>query len=90
MAPYLDDMTSSEAMSRMQPADGPSAGGDDLDDLFDYDAGIDESAFRAPSPPRTTKAKGDALGIDEAVEVIKKIRAPKPKLDDTRSAAMTS
>lgn len=92
MAPYVDDITFSEINSRRLPAEGPAAGGDDLDDLFGFDAGLDD-ALRELTPPRVApqsdgnknkKRKSDILGLDEEVEVAKKIRAPKPKLDCDR------
>ncbi|KAI9745086.1 MAG: chromosome segregation in meiosis- protein [Claussenomyces sp. TS43310] len=93
MAPYMDDTTSSEQATRTQAASGPAAGGDDLDDLFDYDAGIDDP-FRPITPPRAVTQKdsstrnragaGAGLGIDEEVEVKKKPRVPRAKLDETR------
>lgn len=86
MAPYMDDMTSSEQASRLQPA----GGGDELDDLFDYDAGI-EDPFRPLTPPRATEkinTKSNyadrGLGIDKEVEITRKPREPRAKLDETR------
>lgn len=75
--------------------DGFSAPTDDLDDLFDYDAG---DVFRdvdtnmdAPTRGKSAtnpdgKKNGASLGIDEEIKVIKK-RAPIPKLDETRSVS---
>lgn len=49
--------------------------------------------FRSPSPPapakeaagdNTKKRKADGLGIDEEVDVTKKPRAPRVKLDEAR------
>lgn len=90
MAPYMDDMASPRSPTRAQTAPGPAAGGDDLDDLFDYDAGMD--VFRDLTPPRVIPANddsrrnrvGEGLGIDEEVEVTKKPRAPRVKLDENR------
>jgi hypothetical protein len=91
MAPYLDDMSSPAPEPRVQAASGPAAGGDDLDDLFDYDVGLDD-VFRDIEPPKPTlssdasrKSRGDGgLGIDKEVEVVKKPRAPRVKLDDNK------
>ena len=91
MAPYLDDMSSPAPAARAEPASGPTAGGDELDDLFDYDAGLDEvfadldprSIIAAANTSR--KAPVDvALGIDKEVEVVKKPRVPRVKLDESR------
>ena len=91
MAPYLDGISSPAPATRAQPAPGPAAGGDDLDDLFDYDAGLDE-VFANLDPRNITaptdslrKAPVDAgLGIDKEVEVVKKPRTPRVKLDENR------
>ncbi len=72
--------------------DAPTAGGgDDLDALFDYDVEMDD-VFRDLSPPRAAqnseasakKGTGTGLGIDEEVEVARKPRAPRVKLDEDR------
>lgn len=66
---------------------------DDLDDfnLGDFDDG--EDPFRTPSPgpangntqkQNDKKRKNDGLGIDEEVDVTKRARAPRVKLDETR------
>ena len=91
MAPYLDDVSSPAPAERAQPAPGPAAGGDDLDDLYDYDAGLDE-VFRDIEPPKSAtlmdaanKSRADnGLGIDKEVEVAKKPRVPRVKLDEDR------
>lgn len=88
MASSFEDMTTSERDARLQPAATPAVGGDSLDDLFNYDA-IDD-VFDAPmetTVPATNKTSSRlggtaALGLDEAIEVTRKARAPKPKLDE--------
>ena len=86
------------AASRSLPTEGPSAGGaefDDLDDLFDYDVGDENDPFsdnykppnkNDPAKEIATKinANDTGLGIDEEVEVSKKIRVPRVKLDEHR------
>lgn len=70
----------------------PNAGGDELDDLFNYDIDVD-AAFRSieeraqassnkDAQGATSKSKTD-LGIDEEVQ-IKATRKPIPKLDQQR------
>jgi len=65
----------------------PEATPDDLNDLFDYDIGLEEII---PDTTATTNASkpsvpGDSagLGLDEEVKVTKK-RHPVAKLDETR------
>lgn len=90
MTPYLDDNLLPAPATKAQPSAGPAVGGDDFDDLFDYDVGLDE-VFRdleprKPASPKDTskKGRGDGLGIDKEVEVVKKARAPRVKLDENR------
>jgi replication fork protection complex subunit Csm3/Swi3 len=91
-------MASTSALSRPSATEGPSAGGtefDDLDDLFNYDVGDENDPFSdnykppnrtdTPNAPASKTSKnGAGLGIDEEVEVSKKIRAPRVKLDENR------
>jgi replication fork protection complex subunit Csm3/Swi3 len=82
--------------SRPLPTEGPSAGGDEFDDLFNYDAGDVNDPFSDSYKPaqqkqrekdEANKAKsGAGLGIDEEVEVTRKPRAPRVKLDENRYA----
>ncbi|KAI1919317.1 chromosome segregation in meiosis- protein [Ophidiomyces ophidiicola] len=69
------------------------AGNSAIDDLFDYDAGI-EHLLRDPEEDRNTQdaskqsravtdGKNDNLGIDEEIKVTKR-RVPPAKLDETR------
>ncbi|CZT50625.1 related to CSM3 Protein required for accurate chromosome segregation during meiosis [Rhynchosporium secalis] len=85
----------SHANDRPLPTDGPTAGGDEFDDLFNYDADINDpfsdnyvvpgAKERQREKDAETKAKGGAnLGIDEEVEVTRKPRAPRVKLDENR------
>lgn len=68
------------------------SGNDDLDDLFGNDNELDH-IFRDLSPPRAAPppastlnlSRDSGLGIDEEVEVERKARAPRVKLDETRS-----
>jgi replication fork protection complex subunit Csm3/Swi3 len=83
-------MSSPGPAARAQPASAPAAGGDDFDDLFDYDVELDE-VFRdleprKPASPKdaSRKERSDGLGIDKEVEVVKKARAPRVKLDENR------
>ena len=89
-------MSSPRVTSRPLATEGQSAGGtefDDLDDLFDYDARDENDPFsdnyKPPSKNNTVKQStkkagnsGAGLGIDEEVEVTKKARAPRVKLDE--------
>jgi replication fork protection complex subunit Csm3/Swi3 len=85
MAPSFDGFSSPEpAMRRPPPNPSPP---DDLDDLFNYD--IDDDPFAEPVPAKSAnnavkKPSGTGLGIDEEVEVSKKVRAPRVKLDENR------
>jgi replication fork protection complex subunit Csm3/Swi3 len=83
------------ASPRPLPTEGPSAGGgDEFDDLFDYEVGGEDDPFsenynvpnKAPAAKEAaSKEKGGAgLGIDEEVEVARKPRAPRVKLDEHR------
>lgn len=85
----------SDTNTRPLPTEGPSAGGDEFDDLFNYDADVNDpfsENYVAPSAKErqreidaAAKAKGGAgLGIDEEVEVTRKARAPRVKLDENR------
>ena len=64
---------------------------DDLDRLFGNDDELDH-IFRDLSPQRTAPTKANVsnlsrdvgLGIDEEIEVERKARAPRVKLDETR------
>lgn len=61
---------------------------DDLDD-FNLD-GLDDDPFRSPSPQPeqsqdpSKKRKSDGLGIDEEIDVTKRVRVPRIKLDESR------
>ncbi|KAK0105835.1 chromosome segregation in meiosis- protein [Cadophora gregata] len=81
--------------ARPLPTEGPSAGGDEFDDLFNYDADMNDpfsDNYVAPAAKErqrqidaAAKTKGGAgLGIDEEVEVTRKARAPRVKLDENR------
>lgn len=84
-------MSSQQAL----PTERPSAGGgDEFDDLFDYDVGGPDDPFsenyKVPNKEPAAKesaSKGKSaagLGIDEEVEVTRKPRAPRVKLDENR------
>lgn len=76
------------------PTGAPTAGagGDDYGDLFDYDIDGENDPFSENYKPpgakqraiEAEKAKKDGLGIDEEVEVTRKPRAPRVKLDENR------
>lgn len=85
---------SSPRTSKPLPTEEPSAGGDEFADLFDYEVDAEDDPFsasyqvpnKAPPPNETTiKGKsGAGLGIDEEVEITRKPRAPRVKLDEHR------
>ncbi|KAK0726035.1 replication fork protection component Swi3-domain-containing protein [Lasiosphaeris hirsuta] len=60
------------------------------DILSDYLADWDDDPFRSPSPKPGSKKNDkkrkepDTLGIDEQIDITKKARAPRVKLDDAR------
>ena len=76
---------------------GPTTSADALDDLFDYDAGMDamfrdvDTNMDAPARPNTKdnvtgatgKTGADGLGIDEEIQVTKTRRVT-VKLDEER------
>ncbi|KAJ9668095.1 chromosome segregation in meiosis- protein [Coniosporium apollinis] len=77
--------------SRVSP---PPAQGDELDDLFNYDAGMDDvfkdldgtkkgNSRQEEKNSRTVTSNAAGLGIDEEIKVAKK-RQPVAKLDDAR------
>lgn len=76
------------------PTEGPTAGGgDEFGDLFDYDIDGENDPFSENYIPPAAKekakqaeqTKNDAeLGIDQEVEVTRKPRAPRVKLDEDR------
>lgn len=74
------------------PTEGPSAGGgDEFDDLFDYEVGGADDPFSenykvpnkqpAAGEPASKGKSGAGLGIDEEVEVARKPGVPRVKLD---------
>ncbi|TVY85793.1 Chromosome segregation in meiosis protein, partial [Lachnellula willkommii] len=90
-------MSSPGVTNRPLPTEGPSAGGDEFDDLFDYDGDINDPFSENYVVPQKkddsnnaskdsgSKGKSAAgLGIDEEVEVTRKPRAPRVKLDEHR------
>lgn len=75
------------------PTGGPTAGGDEFDDIFDYDIGGVNDPFsenyvipgsKDTAKPATSRTEGAGLGIDEEIEVTRKPRAPRVKLDEHR------
>ena len=82
----------SSPATRPLPTEGPSAGGDD--DLFNYDVDDINDPFSEnyviPGSKETGKEaagkskSGAGLGIDEEIEITKKPRAPRVKLDEDR------
>lgn len=70
-------------MDTLERGSSPTAG--DLNDLFDYDIGLDEIVTDPKSDNKAT-GTGDStlgLGLDEEVKVTKK-RQPVAKLDESR------
>ena len=75
---------------RIHQSDQPS---DDLDDLFNYDVGIDDIFMQSQSkqhsnPPSLSRQNGTenarlGLGLDEEVKIVRK-RQSIAKLDDSR------
>jgi replication fork protection complex subunit Csm3/Swi3 len=87
--------------NRPLPSGGATAGGDDLDDLDNYDFDAPDDPFSANFKPKNTakdttkdtgsESKDDSgLGLDKEVEVTKKARAPRVKLDEHRYGAALS
>ena len=80
------------ASTKALPTNGPSAGGDEFDDdIFDYDVGGENDPFsdnyKSQTAVNTTNDSlkdSGGLGIDEEVEVVRKPRAPRVKLDEHR------
>ncbi|KAE9365206.1 Swi3-domain-containing protein [Stipitochalara longipes BDJ] len=85
---------STSVTSRPLPTDGPTAGGDELDDLFNYDVDDIDDPFsqnyvvpgsKEDAKEAAAKAKADAdLGIDKKLEITRAPRAPRVKLDEDR------
>ncbi|KAI9826150.1 MAG: chromosome segregation in meiosis- protein [Thelocarpon impressellum] len=87
--PYLQGLSSPEPADRSRSAAHPPADG--LDDLFDYDAGMDDAfhdvdtSTKAPVKGKTKGGRkgGNGLGIDEEIQVTK-TRRVNVKLDENR------
>jgi replication fork protection complex subunit Csm3/Swi3 len=80
-------------MATRDPVDrsgGPVSGGDEFDDLFNYDAEFDEIFNSKPSQKDTPRKDGERgrgeteLDLFKKVEVVKKPRDPRVKLDEHR------
>jgi len=72
--------------SRSRQAQNTTAPGDDLDDLFDYDAEPNETTAAAAANITMRQTSGNGagdLGIDEEIKV-RKARAPIARLDEDR------
>src|SRR5689334_11050507 len=69
---------------------GATARGKDSSNFVDdYLADWDDDPFRSPSPEpakkdKSTEKKTDVLGIDKELDLKKKPRVPRVKLDETR------
>lgn len=89
---------------RPLPTETPTAGGnefDDLDDLFDYDAGDVNDPFSdnyvVPGSKNKEAAKDSAsnaksgadLGLDKEIEVTRKPRVPRVKLDEHKCVQLS-
>ncbi len=80
---------SSTAKSSKPAGNSTQDVGDEFDDIFDYDVDAPISKF-APEPAKekptssNKRKSGAGLGIDEEVEVAKKVRRPQVKLDEDR------
>ncbi|KAI9820337.1 MAG: chromosome segregation in meiosis- protein [Pycnora praestabilis] len=93
MDSYLNGLDSPEPPTRTRDIVAP-APPDDLDDLFNYDAGMDDALRSANTATNdgaksTLKKNGATLGIDEEIKVTKK-RRPTVKLDENRSNGSTN
>ncbi len=82
-------MPPSDVTSKPPAGDSNEDFGDELDDIFDYDVDAPISNFAAEPAKETTSSSnkrksGAGLGIDEEVEVAKKARRPRVKLDEDR------
>lgn len=81
----------SDTESRPLPTEGPTAGGDELDDLFNY--GIDDEndpfadnyvSNKAKERQRNADEENAKQAVDAEVEITRKPRAPRVKLDENR------
>lgn len=79
------------AIDRPLPSGGPTAGGDEFDDLDNYDLDGPDDPFGDNYAPKNVlketvnkEKNASGLGIDEEVEVVRKARAPRVKLDEHR------
>lgn len=73
-------------MNPMSPTTVP-----EYDDLDNYAVDDIDDPFRSPPPElqdgdasKKRKKADEALGLDEAVEVAKRVRVPRVKLDEAR------
>ena len=80
------------------PTGAPTAGGDEFGDLFDYDIDGENDPFNdnykvpgstdVPKLASNLRNDGGGLGIDEEIEVTRKPRVPRVKLDEHRSVLL--
>ncbi|RKF56944.1 Chromosome segregation in meiosis protein 3 [Golovinomyces cichoracearum] len=75
------------------PIERPTTNKDELDELFNYDAGLNDPFSNNYQPVSTQKEREDSrntssihrnedLGIDDEIDLIRKQRAPRVKLDE--------
>ncbi|KAF8858766.1 Swi3-domain-containing protein [Acephala macrosclerotiorum] len=81
----------SDTESRPLPTEGPTAGGDELDDLFNYGIDDEDDPFAdnyvsSKAKERQKKADDERAkqAVDAEVEITRKPRAPRVKLDENR------
>jgi replication fork protection complex subunit Csm3/Swi3 len=74
---------STSVASRPLPTDGPTAGGDDINDPFSENYVVPGSKERAKEEAAKVKADAD-LGIDKKLEITRQPRAPRVRLDEDR------
>ncbi|CZR62924.1 related to CSM3 Protein required for accurate chromosome segregation during meiosis [Phialocephala subalpina] len=81
----------SDTETRTLPTGGPTAGGDELDDLFNYGVDDEDDPFsenyvssKAKERQRKADEEKAKQAVDAEVEITRKPRAPRVRLDENR------